>query len=409
MQKIIEFLRRLGPGIVFASTCIGVSHLVQSTRAGALFGFQLVLFVLLANLFKYPFFEYGTRYAAATGKSILVGYYKEGKWILILFLLVLIGTMFTVTAGVTIVAAGMFGNLLSVDIGIPILAGGVMLMCFAVLFGGEYALLEKIIKVIAGLLVLSTMVAFFLAIFNVEAPQVSFLNLDLLYENQSFIFIIALMGWMPSALDLTAMNSQWTVEKMKIAKELTFKDHIRDFNFGYLVTAVLAFCFLTMGAMLLFDRGIDLSDNSVAFAGQLTGMYTSTIGDWVFIIIALSAFSTMFSTTLTVLDGYPRIVEETINLLAGRELKLYKIVMTAMIVLGWLVIVYFAQNLSALIDLATVLSFVVAPIIAIINFRVVSGKQVESQYRPKPWLKVISYAGIVFLVAFTIVYLVTRY
>jgi len=409
MNALNKFFGQLGPGILFASTCIGVSHLVQSTRAGALFGFELVLFVLLANVFKYPFFEFGTRFAAATGKSILEGYYREARWMLILYLLLSFATMFTVTAGVTIVAAGMLGNLLSIDLEIPVLAAIVMLLCFIVLFRGKYATLELIIKIIASFLVVSTLLAFFLAIFNVEAPKVRLINLELLFENKSFIFIIALMGWMPSALDLASWNSIWTIEKMKIDKELTFWDHVKDFNIGYLITAILAFCFLTMGALLLYNSGIDLSENSVGFANQLTGMYTSAIGDWVFFIIAISAFSTMFSTTLTVLDGYPRIVEQTVNLLTGKVRKLYLPTMVFVMVIGWMVIVYFAKNLSTLIDLATAISFVVAPIIAIINFKVVMGKQVRDEYKPKPWLRVLSYAGIAFLLVFTVVYLVARF
>ena len=31
------WLRRLGPGLIFAGTCVGVSHIVQSTRAGQSF------------------------------------------------------------------------------------------------------------------------------------------------------------------------------------------------------------------------------------------------------------------------------------------------------------------------------------------------------------------------------------
>ena len=407
MYRIIKIIRQLGPGILFASTCIGVSHLVQSTRAGALYGFELVLFVVLANLFKYPFFEYGTRYAAATGKSILEGYYAEARWMLILYLVISIATMFTVTAGVTIVAAGMLGNLLSIDIGIPALAAIVMLMCFAVLFRGHYATLETIIKIVAGLLVVSTIVAFFLAVFGVDAPKVRLLNLDLLFDNSSFIFIIALMGWMPSALDLASWNSIWTVEKMKLEPVLTFRNHINDFNIGYVITTVLAFCFLTMGAMLLYERDIELSNNSVAFANQLTGMYTTTIGDWVFVIIALSAFSAMFSTTLTVLDGYPRIIQETFNLLSGKTYKLYRPTMVVVIIVGWMIIVYFANSLARLIDLATAISFVVAPIIAIINFKVVIGSQVDAQFKPKPWLRYLSYAGISFLLVFALIYLFT--
>lgn len=66
-------LKVLGPGILFASTCIGVSHLVQSTRAGAIAGFGLAWAVVAANAAKYPFFEFGSRYASVAGESLIEG------------------------------------------------------------------------------------------------------------------------------------------------------------------------------------------------------------------------------------------------------------------------------------------------------------------------------------------------
>ena len=35
MEKINHILKKLGPGLLFAGAAIGVSHLVQSTKAGA--------------------------------------------------------------------------------------------------------------------------------------------------------------------------------------------------------------------------------------------------------------------------------------------------------------------------------------------------------------------------------------
>ena len=64
-------VRALGPGILFAGACIGVSHLVQSTRAGAGYGFELLWAVALVLIFKYPFFQYAHRYTAVTGESLL--------------------------------------------------------------------------------------------------------------------------------------------------------------------------------------------------------------------------------------------------------------------------------------------------------------------------------------------------
>jgi Mn2+/Fe2+ NRAMP family transporter len=51
MKKSI--LQTLGPGLLFAGAAIGVSHLVQSTKAGAEFGAGLIWALVLAHLCKY--------------------------------------------------------------------------------------------------------------------------------------------------------------------------------------------------------------------------------------------------------------------------------------------------------------------------------------------------------------------
>ena len=101
-----NILKTLGPGILFASTAIGVSHLVQSTRAGAEYGFEMLWLILLTNLLKYPFFEYGSRYANATGTSLIDGYKRIGNWMLWLYFIITLASMFFVTAAVGSVTAG---------------------------------------------------------------------------------------------------------------------------------------------------------------------------------------------------------------------------------------------------------------------------------------------------------------
>ena len=100
-------LKKLGPGLLFAGAAIGVSHLVYSTRAGADYGWSLIWAFILINLFKYPFFEYGPRYAVATGETLLDGYAKIGKIYLWGYAFLNIANMFTIQAAVTIVTAGL--------------------------------------------------------------------------------------------------------------------------------------------------------------------------------------------------------------------------------------------------------------------------------------------------------------
>ena len=125
-------LKKIGPGLLFAGAAIGVSHLVQSTRAGADFGFGLIWALLLVNLFKYPFFQYAPRYASATGESLLDGYQKLGKGVLIVYFILTFATMFTIQTAVTIVTAGvassLFGDFISPEIWSII----ILLICISV-------------------------------------------------------------------------------------------------------------------------------------------------------------------------------------------------------------------------------------------------------------------------------------
>ena len=114
MNKTIELKwlkKTLGPGILFASTAIGVSHLVQSTRAGANYGFGLLFFIIIANLFKYPFFEFASRYANSTETSIIDGYKKLGSWVLWSYLIITLISMFFITSAVGAVTSGFLQNL----------------------------------------------------------------------------------------------------------------------------------------------------------------------------------------------------------------------------------------------------------------------------------------------------------
>jgi len=54
---VIKIIKKLGPGLLFAGAAIGVSHLVQSTRAGADFGLVYFgLYYYLTSLNTHSFY-----------------------------------------------------------------------------------------------------------------------------------------------------------------------------------------------------------------------------------------------------------------------------------------------------------------------------------------------------------------
>ena len=417
-ERLHRLSKTIGPGILFACTAIGVSHLVQSTRAGAEFGFLLIGFVVLANLFKYPFFEYSSRYANVTGTSIIDGYKRLGKHSLILYFLITITSMFFVTAAVGFVTAGFLENLFHIEF----LEFWTIIILFAICAGilivGKYSVLDGLIKIIGSVLLVSTIMAFLLALINGPVERVEGFQLPEIWDQAGIFFLIALMGWMPMPVDISSWHSLWTLERIKQTNfKPRLKETLLDFNFGYVVTAVLALIFVTLGAYIFFGTGEELPNNNALFAHKVVTLFTETIGDWTYIIIAASAFSVMFGTIIAVFDGYSRSLVRTIQLLFSKNISKPKpkfqttyILFIFILAIGSLVVVFqFGDKLKELVDFATIVSFLIAPIIAIFNFRLVTGKYLAKEAQPPVWLKILSYLGILFLIGFAIFFIITRF
>jgi len=228
------------------------------------------------------------------------------------------------------------------------------------------------------------------------------------FQPAGFIFLIALMGWMPTAVDISTWTSLWAEAKIKESGHRpTLKESLFDFNFGYLVTAFLAICFLTLGSMIVYGTGTELSNSSPIFAGQIIAMFTEAIGNWSYYIIAIAALSTMFSTTIAVIDGYGRAISRTIQLLfmpGARARRQYNIWIVIVSVGGYFIVASFLNNLKALVDLAAIVSFVVAPLAAYLNYKVIFDKGIREEFRPPKWLHLLAVAGLIFLSLFTIIY-----
>lgn len=417
-EKLSRFSKISGPGILFASTAIGVSHLVQSTRAGADFGLVILGFVILAVLLKYPFFEYGSRYANSTQTSIIDGYKKLGKPALWLYFVLTISSMFFVTAAVGFVTAGFFENLFGIDF----LGDGTIIilfiLCVLILAIGKYAVLDNLIKVIAIVLLISTVSAFLFALYNGPVESVVGFEPKTFWDVSGIFFLLALMGWMPTAVDLSSWNSLWTLERIKQTKiKPRLSETLFEFRIAYLITGILAIMFVILGTFIFYGSGEELPNNNSLFAHKVVTLYTQTIGDWSYMIIAASAFTVMFGTILAVFDGYSRSLKRTIELIFTNTDNSVKpkpnsfyIFFLLVLGIGSLAVVFqFRSNLKELVDFATVLSFVIAPMIAIFNYRLVTGKFLDSASHPSRYLKALSLAGIVFLTAFASLFIITRF
>ena len=415
-MSVKKLLSMLGPGLLYAGAAIGVSHLVQSTRAGADYAFDLLWILVLANALKYPFFEFGPRYASATGRSLVDGYAEVGRWAVVLFGLFTVLTMFAVQAAVTVVTAGIAGQVFHLGMGPAMTSAVILGTTMIILIIGRYKLLDSLIKVVILVLALSTIVAVTSAFFNhTNNPAEAGAHFNW-KESVDIFFLIAFFGWMPAPIDVSVWQSLWTLAKKRSSRsEIRWKDSRLDFNIGYIGTAVLAMGFLTLGARIMFGSGESLAADGVTFAEQLIRMYTLTIGEWAYYFIAIAALTTMYSTTLTVIDAFPRVLEAlTIKSVgAGKKdseanPRLYWVWLIILASGSILLLTYFSSSMRFMVDLATTLSFITAPVLAYLNLRVVTHGLMPDSSRPEKWLRAWAWLSLVVLTAFTIFYLVYR-
>ena len=382
-----------------------------------MYNFDLIWVLLLANFLKYPFFEFGPRYAIATGQTLIQGYEKVGKWAVAIFAVLTVSSMFIITAAITVVTVGLLSNILHLRIGLVGLSITILVVSAVILMIGKYSILDKIMKFIIILLTISTIVALFSALGVEKEVAPDFLQNFKWTKAADIFFLIAFVGWMPAPIDVSVWSSIWNIEKNKeLGYVPKLKSVLLEFKIGYIGTAFLAACFLALGALVMFGTGEKLSENGTIFSGQLISFYTSNIGGWSYWIIAIAAFTTMLSTLITVVDAYSRVM----NILTERMVFKAKEILTepakqmvlwlAVIVAGTLVIIiFFAKSMVFMVTVATTLSFLTAPILAWLNYKVVTNKQMPEEFRPKIFLKVLSWVGITFLTVFSAIYLYWQY
>jgi len=411
------FRKGFGPGLLWAAAAVGVSHLVQSTRAGALAGFELAGIVLFALILKYPFFEFAPRYAAATGWSLVEGYRRIGKWALWLYFLLTLVSSVIVQAAIVLFTAFLLQRVMGVTWPITIVALLLMGGCAALLWIGQFRLLDWVIKVVMAVLAVTTLLAAGLSLPRAEYSTLALWPTMGDGATVSFAFILALVGWMPSAIDISVWNSLWTLAKDRDSgARASVRVATFDFNVGYIGTAILAFAFLLLGATVMHGAGQTFSEQGPAFSVQLVDLYSTTLGEWMRPVVLAAVFTTMFSTSLTVIDGYPRALDRCIQAF-DRHAQMpapdaptgnaYWVALVLLAVATYLVLTFFLGSLTTMVDFATIFTFLTAPVLGYLNMRAVTSPDVPPEARPGPGLLALSYVGLILLGGTAIWYTVT--
>lgn len=400
--------RQLGPGLLYAAAAIGVSHIVQATRAGALYGFDLLLAVLIINLIKYPFFAFAPLYVQATQNSLLQGYHQMGRWASIGFLVFSALTVLPIVAAVTAVTVGIGLHVLEWPL--TFLQFFVLLCVFLGVFlhFGKFNSLNNLIKWMVALLSVLTILAIIVA-FSKPLANTSHLK-GFEWNPNGIYFLIILAGWMPTPIDASVWQSLWHVAQAKQNISASVRQTMADFNLGYGITIITALAFLALGALVLYPQQLALPTSSAQFAGIFLQNYGQIFGHWIKPFVGFLAILAMLSTLLTVADAYPRVALAGLELFsANLKIHFRKYISTFILFLilfgSFLLANFFQDNMLKMVDFATAASFIVAPFQAFLNYKLIYGAQSRVKEKPPQYLKYWAIFGLVFLTTFAIAYL----
>lgn len=411
LKKLQE---KLGPGLLYAASAVGVSHLVSSTTAGATYGMIMVAYAVFVCLVKYPTFLFGATYTAATGETLVDGYGRLGKWVVVLFFFMQLFEYTFAVSGVSVTTAAIVRDVFDLNIPGFRLELGLIVSSMLMLAIGRYSVLEDVSKALVIVFSLGTVFAALIAVGGIDTGGAD-LSADMTLDTPTILFLIAVAGWMPTGTAGSVGLSLWVKAKsIRLKRPVNIKEAAFDFNLGYGTAIFTAVCFVALGTLVMYINGVEPAAGGADFSDQLISLFTSTIGNWIYPVIATAAITVMYSTLLTLVDLLPRssaaaLVRIFPETLEGRSSSIYLIFIGIELFLVLGVLIALMDQFSTFIAWVTSMGFIVAPLFALLNHIVMFGKNVPEGDRPGYFIKLWSCGTIIILTLVTVMFVYLTY
>ena len=126
------------------------------------------------------------------------------------------------------------------------------------------------------------------------------------------------------------------------------------------------------------------------------------------------SITVMFSTLLTVMDGYPRVIEAIVIDLMPRSggkfmgRRFYDWIMLFLVLASVTVIGTFMKSFQTFIDMTSAIAFLVGPFIAWLNHRSMFGNRIPEEDQPRPFIRLWSEMALIILTMISVAYIYLR-
>jgi len=311
-----------------------------------------------------------------------------------------------VLAGVVGIAGSVLATYLERSGDTPAMSVIVLLLVVALLRQGGFRWLDNLNKTMMAILALATLLAAFVQ----PPPPGAFAGLVVpSLPLGSLALAAAILGWMPTGIDVSVWHSLWTLEKESdmVAEGTLDKEAGRakrlaialsDMRVGYGLSIGIAIIFILLGALYLGGRDEQLM--GAQFSRALAEIYASALGRWMYHLFFVSAFFAMFSTSYTVIDGFSRAFSETMVLLrpkrADKRRKLYWGFVDVSALVAGVTIVAVGNPVTLVLTVA-IISLCFAPVLYGLNTYCVARHITDPAMRPRRPVLVLAVLGTLFM------------
>lgn len=340
--SFVEIFKRIGPGLILASSIVGSGELIATTVLGAENGYSLLWLIILSCIIKIVVQNELGRYAIATGETTLEAFNRvpgprwRVSWVCWMWSFMVLMTLMQI--------GGMLGGISEIMNrlvpAVPITAW-VWIINFAtvgLLIAGRYALVERIsMLLVVTFTVLTVSCAFIL----IKLPQ--YFSWTEMMEGFAFHmpqggFVTAVAAFGITGVGATelVMYPYWCIEK-GYAQYTGLRDDSDAWQrraFGWIrvmgvdvVNSMVIYTFATLAFYLLGAgvlNGMGLMPKGTEMIGTLSNMYTETLGGWSIYLFLSGAFAVLYSTVFASTAAHCRVFADFAGMLGLYDKRNYQ-------------------------------------------------------------------------------------
>ena len=334
-STLFDILRRIGPGLILASSIVGSGELIATTVLGAQNGYTLLWLILISCIIKTAVQNELGRYSIGTGETTLEAFDRvpgprfRVSWVVWMWLLMVTMTLMQIGAmmgGIAEILSGIVPGV-STNVWVWLIAGVTMVL----LILGRYNMVEK---VALGLVVSFTVLTVSCAVLLFKRPE--FFSWGSVLDGLSFHMPSGGIFTAVATFGITGVGATelvgypyWCIEK-GYARYTGQRDDsgawlgrafgwirvmgVDVINSMFIYTfATVAFYFLGAGIL----HGMGIVPQGSEMVAMLSSMYTETLGGWSLYLFLLGAFAVLYSTLFASTAGNSRVLADMVGMLGA--------------------------------------------------------------------------------------------